>query len=83
VTRNQMCKNIIEAIGANFRGTKLHYYSNAGVTNTGQELLKCWGDQYWSRTIISKLHVTRNKIWPSGFVAGRKWKARENWKEFS
>ena len=34
-----MCKNIIEAIGANFRGTKLHYYSNAGVTNTGQEPL--------------------------------------------
>ena len=27
----------IEAIGAYIRGTELHYYSNAGVTTTGQE----------------------------------------------
>ena len=64
MTRNQICKNVIEAIiEAFYRGTKLHHYSNAGVTNTGQE------------PIIATLHVIHDKSWPSDFVAGRKMKS--------
>jgi hypothetical protein len=58
-----MCKNVIEAIGAYFQGTKLHYYSNAGVTNTGQEPLSpnwtctCWFG-LWCLTPLIKRNIS-------------------------